>query len=476
MKPKLRYLSFEEIDLVHNAALEILAQVGMRLPSKEALELLEGAGCWVENNGIVRIPPDLVTKAVHLSPKRDEVVLYGLDPVYDINFKTHKPYLACMTMATSVLDPFTGKKRPATVSDLEDLVYLADRIEKITINGGLVTPQDVPGEINDWFTWAVCLKNTTKHITGGVLGRRGVKDAVAMATAAAGGERAFRARPHISGWVLTMPPLSMENQSLEALIELARQGVPIMLSSGPITGMSSSVTLAGTLVQAHAEILGALTVAQLAAPGATVIYTSFARGMDMKTSQVTMASPEFAILKAAMAQLGAHIDLPVRMPAMLRDAKILDAQAGFETGLVGALTSVVADIMDGMQLDMDQLVDFADLYFCSECMGALERLARPLNVDRESMALDIIAEVGPGGNYIGHRHTFENFRNELWAAEIFERGHWEGWNKDGSRDIRAVCLERTLDMLSHDRKPILSREVEDVIDSIVDAARRDLTA
>ena len=231
------------------------------------------------------------------------------------------------------------------------------------------------------------------------------------------------------------------------------------------------VFIAGTLAQAHAEILACMAVSQLVNPGAPVVYTSFARGVNMKTGDISMACPEFGILKVAMAQMGRFLDLPVRMPGMLRDAKLLDAQAGFETGMIGTVTALAADIMDSMQLDMDMVVDFADLLFCDECMGAIQRFTKELVVNEETLALDVIGETGPGGNFLAHRHTFTNFRKELWMPGLFERRSWEAWQRDGSRDVREVARQKLIEILEKPLRPLLGPEVAERIDKIAREAQ-----
>jgi trimethylamine--corrinoid protein Co-methyltransferase len=402
MKPTVLFLSDEEIKLLHKQSFQILNEIGMRLPHENALEMMSqnGAEIWADN--VVRFPKRLVQAAIEAVPKRKEVTLYARNPKHDVTFETHEPALACMTMAIYVIDPHTRQKRSATDEDLAALTRIADQLENIRVNGGLVTLQEVPGEFSDWYTWATTIKNTTKHITGGMPGARCVQDAAKMGAAAIGDEKCFRDRPFISGWVLTLPPLGIDSESLEALMEMSRLKIPIMLSSGPILWTSSPVTLAGTIAQAHAEILGCLTISQLTNPGIPVVYASFARGMDMKSGTVSMACPEFGILKVALAQMGKYLDLPIRIPAMLRDAKVLDAQAGFETGMDGTVTGLIADLMDGMQLDMDLVVDFPDLIFCNDCIAGIRRMARKLKVDKDSLALESIRDVGPGGTFLSH--------------------------------------------------------------------------
>ncbi|MFO7750696.1 MAG: trimethylamine methyltransferase family protein [Desulfobacteraceae bacterium] len=469
MKLDITCLSQAEIQTIHESALKILSDIGMLFPAKEALSVFENAGADIDNN-TVRISESLVNQALKTIRTRKEVTLFGLDPEKDICFDSHDPGLSCMTMATSVIDPHSGEKRPATDRDLARLVSMADRLDHIRVNGGPVTPQDVDHRVCDWYTWATCLKNTTKHITGGVLGYDGVKDAIEMGAIAAGGRETFLKRPHISGWVLTLPPLGMDTESLEAMMEMNRHNIPIMLSSGPILGNTSPITIPGTLAQAHAEILACITLSQLINPGAPLVYTSFARGMNMKTSNISMAGPEFAVMKVAMAEMGLWLDLPVRMPSMLRDSKVLDAQAGFETGMVGTLTSLKADIMDAMQLDTDMVVDYPDMVFCNDCMAFIRHAARKLETDDDAMAFEVMKQVGPGGNFLGNSHTFKRFKTELWHSDLFDHDNWQAWESKGSKTIRDKALEKAVTMVDETLPSILSPDQESAIDKVVKRA------
>jgi len=441
----------------------------MKFPAKEALEAFSRAGARIIDDTVF-IQENLISDAVKKTRKRKEVTLFAADPAHDVTFEQHDPALSCMTMATSVIDPRTGEKRSATNRDLAMLVRIADQLEHIRVSGGLVTPQDVELSICDWYTWATCLKNTTKHITGGVLGYRGVKDAIQMASIAAGSKEQFQKRPFISGWVLTLPPLSMDKASLEAMMEMNRNNICIMLSSGPILGNTGPVTIPGMIAQAHAEILACITLSQLIRPGAPLVYTSFARGMNMKTSNISMAGPEFAVLKVAMAQMGLWLDLPIRMPSMLKDAKVMDAQAGFETGIVGALSSFNADIMDAMQLDTDLVVDFPDMVFCNDCMAFIRHALRDVKINPETLAFDVIREVGPGGNFLTAQHTFKNFKTELWHSDLFDHDNWDSWKSKGKKTIRDSALEKVHTLLDKEYQPVVTQEQADAMDMVVEKA------
>ncbi len=470
MKLSLAYLSAKEIDTLHETALKILRDVGMRFPSPKALEIFDRAGAKIRDKDIVSIGEDLVTKALDTTIKRKALRLCALDPDRDVTFENHDPGLACMTMATSVIDPWSGDKRPASMADLARLVHLSDKLAHVRVSGGPVTPQDVDHRVCDWYTWAGCIKHTTKHITGGVLGEQGVLDAIDMGAVAAGSREAFLKRPFISGWVLTLPPLGMDLESLEAMMAMNQHHIPIMLSSGPILGNTGPVTIPGMVAQAHAEILACITLSQLVSPGAPIVYTSFARGMNMQTSNISMAGPEFAVLKVAMAQMGQYLDLPVRMPSMLRDAKILDAQAGFETGMVGTLTSLRADLMDGMQLDTDMVVDYADMVFCNDCMAFIRHAMRDIPINADTLAQDAVAQAGPGGNLLGSKHTFAHFKTELWHSDLFDHDNWEKWESKGAKTIRDKALEQTLTMLEKEPQMLVTEKQAAAIDEIVDRA------
>ena len=172
-----------------------------------------------------------------------------------------------------------------------------------------------------------------------------------------------------------------------------------------------------------------------------------------------------------MAQMGRYLDLPIRMPAMLRDAKTLDAQAGFETGMIGTVTGLIADLMDGMQLDMDLVVDFPDLIFCDDCMAAVRRMAATLVIDEDTLALETMKDVGPGGTFLSQDHTFQHFRQELWMPRLLERRNWDLWEKDGAMDIFKVAERRIHELLAADSQPLLPTEVQDQIDEVVRKAQ-----
>lgn len=466
MRPVVKYLSENEVERVHQKALEMLEELGMKFEGAEAREYFAKAGAKVEGD-IVKIPAKIIEEGLKTVPKREEFVLYGRTPDKDVHLKERKPSLAAMTMATHVLDIETGKRRKATDRDLELITRIMERLDTISMASALITPQDVPMQASDWYTWATSIKNTTKHITGGAVGKEGVRDAIKMASLAVGSEEEFLKRPFISFWVLTMPPLRVDENTSNVLMEAAVHKVPSVISSGGILGMTSPMSVESALVHTHAETLACIALSQLVNPGAPVIYSSYVRSMDMKTMCINMSSPESIIMKVGMAQMGDYIGLPTKMPVNLRDGKVLDAQAGFETGIGGLAGALSCDFIVAMQLDMDLTVDYADLIYSDECMQILQRMAKPLNFDDETLAYDNMKEVGPGNTFLETDHTYDNFRDEVWMPRYMERGTWENWESSGSKDIREVCFEKVKEVIEEVKDiEILPEDVRNAIDEI----------
>lgn len=414
-------------------------------------------------------PEKMVSNALMSVPKRGEVTLYAQNSSQDVNFIDNIPTNVCMTMAIDVIDPWNGQRRPATNEDLALLTWLADKNPTIAVNGGLVTPQDVPGQYNDWYTWATCLKNTTKHITGGMLGARCVRDAVEMASIVIGSREAFMERPFISGWVLTLPCLGIDFESLDAMMEMNRLNIPIVLTSGPMVGASAPMSCAGALAQAHAEMLACITLSQIINPGCPVIYTSFIRSLDMRTVTACMGSPESGMMRSAMAQIGKYFDLPVRMPGLLRDSKVLDAQAGFETAVTGVLDILNADLLDSMQLDSDLLVDYADLIFTPDCVQGLQRIVKGIDVTESVLdeSFKVIQEVGVGGSFLEHPQTLRKCRKEIWHPKLHNRQNYSVWRENGSKDIHQAATEYVRKMLAEREGNLITKEKSDRIDEIL---------
>ncbi|GAI12016.1 unnamed protein product, partial [marine sediment metagenome] len=203
MQPEINFLLPEEQERIHKSALWLLANLGMQMPSREAMDIMQKAGAKIEGENIIKIPEEMVTHAVANAPKRGEFVLYGREEKHDIYFDKDTPVLTSMEEATHVIDLETRERRPCANKDLADIVRLIDALENISVNAALATPQDVPHDTAEWYALATVLKNTSKPITVDAPGAQFIKDATKMASLAAGSGEKLRKRPFITFVVLT---------------------------------------------------------------------------------------------------------------------------------------------------------------------------------------------------------------------------------------------------------------------------------
>ena len=442
-KITLQLLSKEEQDRIHAASLEILEQVGMAVMDAEALDLLAGAGAQVDFAAQrVRFPASLIQHALAKAPS--EVKLYGRDINQVVHLRQGDVYYSTSGYAVWVYDPATGKRRAMGKEDLAWVTRLADGLDQVDIYALLGTPVDAPPETNDRYQLAIALANTRKHIWNTAYGKEGVEDAVRMASAVRGSREALRQYPLFTLDLTTLSPLQLDERQASTMIAGARHWIPIGVSPGPIGGATGPVTLAGTLTQANAEFLGALALCQVVQPGIPVIYTQWTRSLDMASGSVAMGGPEFSLLRIATAEMARYYGLPSRGGGMMTDAKTPDAQMGMEK-LMNCLMASLAglNVVAGVgQTDFINTVRADQMFIDNEMISIVKRICRGILVNEQTMALDAIQQVGPGGNYLAAEHTVANFRQELWFPRLFDRKIWSVWEEEGATEIAERASQR----------------------------------
>ncbi len=453
-KIHLHMLSQDEKDEIHAVSLHILEQTGMQILEPEAREILSGAGCRLESGSErVRFPPDVIETALRQAPS--EFRLYGRDTENPVLMKPGQVYFTTNGYAIHMFDPASGSRHTMTQADLAYATRLADAMDQLDVYSVIGTPHDAPPATNDRNQLAVALLNTTKHIWNTAYGREGVEDAVRMAAAVRGGREALRRYPLFTLDLTTLSPLQLDGRQAGTMIAGAREGLPIGISPGPIAGATGPVTLAGTLALANAEVLGAITLVQATNPGTPVVFTQYTRSLDMATGSVTMGGPEFSLLRVATAEMAAYYNLPSRGGGLISDSKAGDAQMGAEK----MLNCVLASLSGLTVLAGAGLVDFINtfrpdqLLIDNEIIGSTRRLLEGIRIDSESLAAEVIAQVGPGGNYLAHEHTAGSFRRELWFPKLWDRRPWSVWEQEGGRDVARRAAER-LEKFDHRPAPL----------------------
>ncbi|MGB9594460.1 MAG: trimethylamine methyltransferase family protein, partial [Anaerolineae bacterium] len=415
----------------------------------------------------VRIPPAMVETALKTAPHR--VLLAGRLEANDIVLEGRRVYAGTGGSPTMILDPGADTPRPGTLQDLAQLVRLADALEHCDFVVAPLYPTDVPREDAPVNRFYACLRNTAKHVMGGVDSVAGARQVIRLGALLAGGEDRLRARPFISAitsWMVS--PLRLDTEVTDILLEWCGHGLPVALSSAPMAGSTSPVTLAGTLVQLNAEQLSGIVLTQLARPGTPVLAGYIPGVADMRTGGYLGGAVEFGMMQAAAAQMAHFYGVPIYGSGGMSDAKIPDAQAGYEkmaTFLLAAMGGCnYIHHAIGMVTNMSA-VSPEQAVMDDEIVGMAMRVLRGIDITGETMALEAIGRVGPGEHYLMDAHTVRHMRREFFYPRLADRQTRAMWEADGRRDARARACERASALLAAHEPPPWSDGVDAAIRS-----------
>ena len=428
-------LSPPELDRLREAVFAVLADVGVRFPLPRALDVLSAHGAVVDRSrDMARLPRRLVEGALATAPA--EFTLCGRDPSCDLPLDGRHCYLSNDASGVFVIDPASGERRASTLADVADSARFCDALPEIAFAWGpIVAAGDVPVGPRALHEAAAVLANTTKHFQAVTcVGERPARLLVEMAAAVAGGADELRRRPPVSLVACPVDPLGNDAVSLEAGLVCAAAGVPCGVLSLTLGCGTAPATLAGNLVVNAAAVLADLVLLQLASPGAPVFFAGAPSVMDLRTGGYTGGGPEDDVLAAAATQLGHSFGLPVNMGTMATGAKEPGWQAAVDDALSTAASVLAgADMMSGAGLlDGSRTLSYPHLVMETEVYRIAARLAEGFTVDDETLALDAIGRVGPGGTYLADPHTRRHARH-IWRPRVWDRSPYDAWLSGGRR-------------------------------------------
>ncbi|MDY7040333.1 MAG: trimethylamine methyltransferase family protein [Chloroflexota bacterium] len=429
-------LTDEQVQQIHEASLAILERTGVQVEEPEALRLFTEAGANVEGNR-VRLPSALIEDAVDQAPSR--VVLAGRDPDDDLILEGARVHIGTGGAALSVLDLETGKIRKAVLRDVADMARIVDALDNIHFYLLPIYPTDMPKETVEINKYYVALANTTKHVQAGIYTIQGIRDVVEMCEHISGGAEPLRERPIVSfitSWMVS--PLKFATDVTTLLIETCRQRIPVVLSAAPMAGSTAPVTLAGMLAQLNAEQLAGLALTQLVQPGCPVLIGPIPATADMRSGKYLGGSVELGMGNAAITQMAHFYQVPIYNSAGMTESKVPDIQAGIEkTQSVIQVALAGANFIHhaaGMLEDMSTIA-YEQFVIDNEMLGMAMRAVRGIEVNDDTLALDVIDRVGPGGHYLMDEHTVRYMRGELYyPSAVFDRKGREMWEKAGATD------------------------------------------
>jgi len=473
-KPRISFLSESEIEAIHDASLRVLERTGIKVMSKLALDILKKAGAKVDyETGHATLHRRLVEEALKMAPRT--VKYSARNPKYDFVLNRQKSHFCATGGSPLTVDWETGKQRYSTSEDIARCASIADYLDHVDLIWSLGTSSDVPAPVRYMVGMYTSLRNCEKHFEGDSTTGKEAQYQIEIAAAIVGGREELRKRPIFSVVICTLSPLYYDKGMTEASIELGRAGIPVVIYPMPITGGTGPATLAGTMVVNNAEFLGGLVIQEFASPGAPVVYAAGVGTIDFKTGS-NMPSPESSLMHLGLNQVVHYYDLPSEIGVTGGTAaKVLDTQAGYErarTILTHILTT--PDIALGLGgLERSRMTSAEALVIDNEIIDYALRFVEGFEVNDDTLAVDIIDKVGPGGIYLGEKHTVQHFR-ERWMSRLSDISSYETWEKQGSRSIDEVARDKVREILATHKVAPLPEDVEKEIGRILKRAEAEL--
>lgn len=466
VRPNLRVLSDEGVRELHRASLRILEKTGVEMLDPQGKELLLAAGAW-ESNGRVKIPERLVEESLAKSPSR--IPMHDQLGSLTMPLELGKVYFGPGSDTTFTIDIDSGKRRRATAADANDIARVVDALDNFDFVMSMANPGDVPPDDVYLHAFMGMLRGSTKPIVYTAKDRRDMEDIYQLAVAVAGDENTLREKPFLLQYAEPISPLLIPEESLQKLIFCAEKGIPGCYVPSPNTGAGGPITLAGAVALGNAECLLGLVIAQLVRPGTPYLYGMNTGALDMKTTIVSYGAPEWSLGMAAWTDLARYYDLPVWGYAGATDSKAIDAQAGVEMTLsiMTAYLSRCTLNHDVGYIEYGSTSSTAMLVIGNEVIDWVHFMLKGLEVNDETLALDAIDIVRPGGGFLAEEHTLDNWRQAQWFPHVFDRSHYDEWLAGGSKDLSVRASEIARVLVSEHEVPELDPAVEDLFRQIV---------
>jgi len=468
-------LSDQDIARIHEATLEVLAEVGFEVHSEEALRLFEQAGATVNRETrLVKVKESLLDSLLDSVPKR--LILYGREERHDLHLYDRRVYMGPGGTALNIYDPAHEGVRRATLADLIEIIRLVDRLENVHFLLLPTYPSELPQEQVDENRFFAGLNHTTKHVMGGVYTTEGIDRVIRMAQMVAGSPEALRERPFISMIACGISPLKLDGKYGDFMIRIARAGIPVAVPVEPLCGATSPITLAGTLLIQNCDGLISIMATQLARRGAPALYGCVGTSTDLRDLKYLGGSVESGLINAATAQLAYHYRLPYYATAGIADSKTIDAQTGYEAAFNSLMVALAGAnfIHDAAGLMEFAMTVCKEKYVIdNEIIGMAMRAVKGIEVNEETLALKTIRKVGPGGHFISARHTRRHMKQEHYKPTLSDRDTRGQWEAHGSLRTMQRATAIVKKILGADAPAILDAKLRrEILDTFPNLARK----
>ena len=466
---RMTLLSGEKCQAIYDAALGIIADVGMTVPHAAARELLAGAGATVEGEDLVRIPRELVAKARATVPSMIRV--YDRSGELAMQLGGYNSYFGTGSDLMYTYDLESGERRLSVLADVGRMARLCDALPNIDFVMSSAHPSDVPAYASYLESFRAMVSNTTKPM---VMTAAGVDDLEVMwkiACELRGGAEELRAQPYFIQYGEPVSPLVHPAEVLDKLLFCADRGIPLVYAPAPIAGATAPIIHAGQIMQGVAESLFGLVIHQLRWPGGPFITGSASGKLDMSTLQTLYNSAERYTTDLGILEMARWMDIPNWSFAGTSDSHFVDAQAGIDAAQVTLLS-----MQAGANLNHD--VGYLDfgltcapelVVIVDEIISMNRRAFEGIEVNDDTLAADVVAAVGPGGDFLRTRHTRAHVRALQWKPTLFNRVTRAHWEAEGSLDLREKARRKAIDILADHQPEPFPENVKKTVDSLVEA-------
>jgi len=463
-RPRLDMLAQSFIEQIISEAMDVLKKTGVLVENEEAVRLLKEAGCDSKGQTVF-IKEPIVHQALKTVPH--SIHLYNRDGLLAMQLEGDHNHFDPGSAALTILDPKTGKERDPITQDLVRFATLTDALPNFAAQSTGIISTDVPKEMQDRYRLYIGLLHCRKPVVTGTFSVESFQIMTDMLVAVRGSEDALREKPMAIFDCCPSPPLKWSNLTCQNLIDASRAGIPAELVSMPLTGATSPVTLAGALVQLTAENLSGIVIHQLANPGSPIIFGGSPAAFDMRKGTTPMGAIETMMIDASYAQIGKHLGLPTHAYMGLSDAKVVDGQAGLESGMgavIAALAGVNVISGPGM-LNFESCQSLEKLVLDNEICGMALRLVRGVEARGDQLGKDLYGDIYDGEHFVGSEETVRWFREEMiTVGPTINRDTYDVWSSQGKKTAWDRACEEVVRILD-------SHTVESLTDDVVKELR-----
>ena len=468
VKYRLKVLTDDKVDDIHEATLKILEKTGVRFDSEDSRKRLVKAGATPHptRKDVILFPRGLVEDSIR------KITPYGKyfarEPKNDMTFDGEHMFAHCVGGNPNILDLETGETRMSTLQDVENTCKIMDALENCHSIGNLVVATDVPPELLVIKTQEAMMKNSSKCISGYALNVPTVDILAKMWACVTGSIEELRKRPLLDVYASPSSPLTYDAHASDVMVRGAEYGVPVDLVPCPICGGTATVTLAGGLAQQNAELLAGIVLVQTVSTKVPIQYSGRLSMMDLRSGKNIWGVPEMALASAATVQIAHRYKMIADVYGVVSDANDWGVQMGLERmnlALVPAMAG--ADNLSGIGGAWEAAASYELLVIDNEIYSDVFRTVSGIEVDEERLALDVIDKVGPGGNFVAEKHTKKHFREVEWFPKLIDRQNFSDWEQGGSKPMRERVSERVKEILSTHQVPPLREDVERAIEKVL---------